>query len=194
MLQAGECASRADLARHLGLTRARVTQVLSLLNLAPEVVDELDALGDLFPTRIVTERRLRSPLKLPVNEQKDALEGVIPHQESPQAAPPNVGEPRWPPPAEHLGVPTTPASRTTSRSERHARTVSCSPVASRLPGIRGGRSGSETYLYPQQWAPRYGTCRCTGRDTCSRTARHALATRPITLDRSEIARGLSTPI
>ena len=41
MLSAGECASRVDLARKLGMMRARVTQVLSLLDLAPEVVEAL---------------------------------------------------------------------------------------------------------------------------------------------------------
>lgn len=47
MLGAGECASRADLARKLGVSRARVTQVLGLLELKPEVVE---ALGDPLST------------------------------------------------------------------------------------------------------------------------------------------------
>jgi len=61
MLYAGECASRADLDRKLGMRRARVTQVLALLDLAPEVVEPLAALGDSLPKPIVTERaRARS--------------------------------------------------------------------------------------------------------------------------------------
>ena len=39
MLEAGECASRADLARQLEITRARVSRVQGLLELAPEVVN-----------------------------------------------------------------------------------------------------------------------------------------------------------
>lgn len=57
MLSAGECASRADLARKLGMTRARVTQVLGPLDLAPEVVEALAALGDPLPKPIVTRAR-----------------------------------------------------------------------------------------------------------------------------------------
>jgi hypothetical protein len=78
MLSAGECASRADLARKLGVTRARVTQVLSLLDLAPEVVEALAALGDPLSRPIISERMLRPLLTLPAGEQKRALEGVCP--------------------------------------------------------------------------------------------------------------------
>ena len=46
MLAEGECASRADLARKLGVSRARVTQVLKLLGLAPEVLGTIAARGD----------------------------------------------------------------------------------------------------------------------------------------------------
>jgi len=64
MLQSGKVASRADLTRQLGLSRARVTQVLSLLTLAPEVVELIDRLGNPLPAPIVTERFLRSILEL----------------------------------------------------------------------------------------------------------------------------------
>ena len=74
MLSAGECASRADLARKLGMTRARVTQVLGLLGLALEVVEALAALGDPLPKPIVTETGLRSLLNLSSKEQKRGLE------------------------------------------------------------------------------------------------------------------------
>jgi hypothetical protein len=75
-LSAGECATRADLARKLGLTRARVTQVLGLLELTPEVVEALAALGDPLPKPVVTERSLRSLLVLPAEEQKQVLQAV----------------------------------------------------------------------------------------------------------------------
>jgi len=76
-LDSGECASRADLARKLGVTRARVTQVLGLLELTPEAVEGLVALGDPLPKPIVTEHGLRSILKLPADEQKHVLRGIV---------------------------------------------------------------------------------------------------------------------
>ncbi len=71
MLRAGERASRADLARQLG-----VTQVLGLLDLAPEVVEIVLGLGDPLSTPVVTERSLRPHLKLPVEEQGRALAAI----------------------------------------------------------------------------------------------------------------------
>lgn len=69
---------RAALARHLGVTRVRVTQVLRLLDLAPEVVHAIAALGDPLPRPIVSGRMLRPLLTLPAGEQQRALEGVCP--------------------------------------------------------------------------------------------------------------------
>jgi len=77
MLGTQECASRANLARMLGVSRARVTQVLGLLALAPEVVQALAALGDPLAKPIVTERRLRTILKLPIAEQKLAVGAIV---------------------------------------------------------------------------------------------------------------------
>jgi hypothetical protein len=76
MLGAGECPSRADLARKLGVTRARVTQVLGLLELAPDVVTSVLALGDPLPQPIVTERMLRPLLKLPAEVQRHVLQAT----------------------------------------------------------------------------------------------------------------------
>ena len=73
MLRARDCASRADLARQLGVTRARVTQVLGLLDLAPEVIEVVAALGDPLQAPSVTERSLRPLLSLPADEQMRAL-------------------------------------------------------------------------------------------------------------------------
>jgi hypothetical protein len=76
MLRVREYASRADLARRLGLTRARVTQVRGLLELTPEVVGALAALGDPLPKPIVTERGLRSLRGRPAKEQKHVLQAI----------------------------------------------------------------------------------------------------------------------
>lgn len=76
MPSAGECAYRADLARQPGVTRAGVTQVLGLLKLALEVLEALAALGHPLPTPIVTERGLRSLLKVPAKQQKQRLRSI----------------------------------------------------------------------------------------------------------------------
>ncbi len=77
-LDDGECTSWAALARKLGVTRTRVTQVLGLLDLAPGVVHAIAAFGDPLPRPIVSEPMLRPLLTLPAGEQKRALEGVCP--------------------------------------------------------------------------------------------------------------------
>ena len=76
-LDRGTCSSRADLAREFGVSRARVTQILGLLDLAPEVVHTVVGLGDPLHHPIVTERMLRPLLKLPVNRQMDALQAIV---------------------------------------------------------------------------------------------------------------------
>jgi hypothetical protein len=76
LLASGACANRAALARTLGVTRARVTQILGLLELAPQVIAGLAALGDPLPRPIVTERGLRSLVRLPVKEQAHALQRI----------------------------------------------------------------------------------------------------------------------
>lgn len=77
MLATGECASRAELARRLGVSRPRVTQVLGLLDLAPDVLEALAALGDPLPRPIVTEHGLRSVLRWPPEEQRHVLRGMV---------------------------------------------------------------------------------------------------------------------
>jgi hypothetical protein len=81
-LENGDCSSPADLARKLGVSRARVTQVLRLLRLAPEVLKRIAALGDLLPSPIVTERRLRPIVNLPAAEQRQRVEAILASSES----------------------------------------------------------------------------------------------------------------
>jgi len=59
MLDEGEVNSRSDLAKQVELTRARVTQILNLLNLPTKILDELATIHE--PTQIAfySERRLR---------------------------------------------------------------------------------------------------------------------------------------
>ncbi len=75
-LSNGDCSCPADLARKLGVSRARVTQVLRLLKLSPEVLKAIAGLGDPLPSPIVTARRLRPIVNLPEEEQKRRV-GII---------------------------------------------------------------------------------------------------------------------
>ncbi len=73
----GVYASIADLFRKLGVSRARVTQVLRLLELPPEVLDTLAALGNPLASPIVTERGLRPLVALPPEEQWSRIECMV---------------------------------------------------------------------------------------------------------------------
>jgi hypothetical protein len=69
-LNSGQFASLADLARYYKISRARVTQIMNLLDLEPEVVDRIAALGNPLGAPVITERNLRSLLGLSIEEQK----------------------------------------------------------------------------------------------------------------------------
>ena len=73
LLPDGTLVSRADLARELGVSRARVTQVLNLLNLPKPVLDAIASLGDPLPSQLVTEHMLRGFIKLSPHEQRGTL-------------------------------------------------------------------------------------------------------------------------
>lgn len=77
--------SRAELACKLGVSRARVTQVLGLLRLAPDVLETVEALGDPLSKPAVSVWVLQSLLKLPPGEQKPKLHRII-RMEPPAAA------------------------------------------------------------------------------------------------------------
>jgi hypothetical protein len=57
-LKHGTCATQADLAKHLDMSRARVIQMLNLLKLAPSILDVLLNLPD-NQFHPFSERRLR---------------------------------------------------------------------------------------------------------------------------------------
>jgi hypothetical protein len=76
-LDNGDQASPADLARQLAISRARVAQVWHLLKLAPEVVRTIVALGDPLPSRIITERTLRSIVHRSTDEQRQEISRTL---------------------------------------------------------------------------------------------------------------------
>ena len=59
LLETGQIPSQAEIARQEGLTRARVTQILSLLNLASEIQEYILSMPMVANRPIVTERSLR---------------------------------------------------------------------------------------------------------------------------------------
>jgi len=59
LLESCEVANQAAIARREGITRARVTQVMGLLRLAPEIQEHLLALPDMVRRPAITERALR---------------------------------------------------------------------------------------------------------------------------------------
>lgn len=65
--------SKADIARHLGVSRTRVTQTLNLLKLAPEIQEHILALPD-EEAAFFTERGLRPLTQVPSHiEQLEAF-------------------------------------------------------------------------------------------------------------------------
>jgi hypothetical protein len=71
LLESGQIATQADIARQEGITRARVTQVLGLLRLAPEIQEKILALPCSLHRRPVTERLLRPIGAIP--DQRDQV-------------------------------------------------------------------------------------------------------------------------
>ena len=69
LLDSGAVRNQADLARMFCLTRARVTQLLQLLDLEPSIRAYAKSLSPGTPTNMVTERELRVLLKLPSSVQ-----------------------------------------------------------------------------------------------------------------------------
>ena len=59
LTESGKIASQAEIARREGITRARVTQVLDLLRLAPEIQEKILTLTDPLHRRPMTGRMLR---------------------------------------------------------------------------------------------------------------------------------------
>ena len=60
LLDAGEVSCQADIARQEGLTRARVTQVMGMLRLAPDIQEHILSMPETVGRPAITERALRS--------------------------------------------------------------------------------------------------------------------------------------
>jgi len=76
-MEAGNFRSQRAFARAIGLSHARVSQVLGLLRLCPDAREVLDALGDPLSSRKVTERKLRPIANFPEEKQASELTKIL---------------------------------------------------------------------------------------------------------------------
>ena len=76
-MEAGNFRSQRAFARAIGLSHARVSQVLSLLRLCSRAQQDLEALGDPLYSRKVTERKLRPIVNLPEDKQELRLREML---------------------------------------------------------------------------------------------------------------------
>jgi hypothetical protein len=76
-LDSGEVRTQAEIASQEGLTRARVTQLLNLLKLPPDVQRAILSLPVGTPARVVTERKLRRITSLPPAQQRAAAQWLV---------------------------------------------------------------------------------------------------------------------
>jgi DNA-binding MarR family transcriptional regulator len=73
MIDSGQVKNQSDLARKLGISRARVTQILGQLKLNSLIIQELEKFGDPLESRIITERMLRPYVNKSFRVQKELL-------------------------------------------------------------------------------------------------------------------------
>jgi hypothetical protein len=76
-LATGEHGTQADFARRQGISRARVTQILHLLKLPRDTLNAIASLGDPLPSRIITERTLRSIMHCSEEEQLQEIGRIL---------------------------------------------------------------------------------------------------------------------
>jgi hypothetical protein len=77
MIDNGQVASRKELARTLGVSQARVSQLLRLLTLSPTVIDAIVQLGDPLPEPLVCERSLRTLVGMAQRQQEQWLSHAL---------------------------------------------------------------------------------------------------------------------
>ncbi len=73
LLESGEATNQAEIARREGITRARVTQVMGLLRLAPEIQGHILAMPDMIRRPTITGRALRPITQLDGSRQQVAM-------------------------------------------------------------------------------------------------------------------------
>ena len=76
-LDSGEYTSPAALAHHFKVSRARVTQIMNLLELSPEAITLISSLGDPLNSPIIGERRLRPLLGMVAEKQIEQIKILL---------------------------------------------------------------------------------------------------------------------
>ncbi len=70
MLNSGEVRNQAEIAQREGITRARVTQIMHLLRLAPEIQDHILNLLKYSNCPAITDRALRPTTQIDRNQEQ----------------------------------------------------------------------------------------------------------------------------
>ena len=78
MLASGEARTRSEVAKRVGVSANRVTNLLALLKLAPAILDAIRALPPGTPERMVTERKLRPLTGTPWRRQLRKIARLVP--------------------------------------------------------------------------------------------------------------------
>ena len=71
LLESSDATNQADIARREGLSRARVTQIMGMLRLAPEIQEHILSMPNTVRRPAVTERALRQLTK--IDRRKEQL-------------------------------------------------------------------------------------------------------------------------
>ena len=77
LLESGQVPNQAEIARGERITRARVTQVLGMLRLAPEIQERILSMPDMARRPAITERALRSITQLDAGNQAGAFRSLM---------------------------------------------------------------------------------------------------------------------
>jgi hypothetical protein len=77
LLASGEAPNQAAIARREGITRARETQVMGMLRLAPEIQQHVLSFPDMARRPAITERALRPIAQLDGPRQADAFKSLL---------------------------------------------------------------------------------------------------------------------
>jgi len=77
LLESGEVRNQTEIAQREGITRARVTQVMGLPRLAPEIREHILAMPNTCHRQTITERALRPIAHLDSTEQRGAFQALI---------------------------------------------------------------------------------------------------------------------
>jgi len=78
LLESGKLSNQAEIARIEGVSRVRVTQIMSLLRLAPEIQEHILSLPETTYRCTITERSLRPITQIDdQKEQLEAFQGLI---------------------------------------------------------------------------------------------------------------------